>query len=67
MLSLHQNGLSIGLSAVFGTYGPAKRADTGLNIRYFSAPKIQPDLRIEENERPSDAVARLILAEQLRR
>jgi hypothetical protein len=34
---------------------------------YFSAPKIQPDLRIEENERPSDAVARLILAEQLRR
>ena len=32
VLSLHQNGLSIGQSAVFGTCGPARRADTGLNV-----------------------------------
>jgi hypothetical protein len=36
VLSLHQNGLSIGQSAVFGTYGPARRADTSLNIRSIS-------------------------------
>jgi hypothetical protein len=35
-LSLHQNGLSTGLSAVFGTYGPAKHADTSLKIRSIS-------------------------------
>jgi hypothetical protein len=40
---LHQNGLSIGLSAVFGTYGPARRADTGLNVRFISPhPKSSP-------------------------
>ena len=31
-LSLHQNGLSIGPSAAFGTCGGAKPADTSLNI-----------------------------------
>jgi hypothetical protein len=36
VLSLHQNGLSIGPSAVFGTYGSARGADTGLNIRSIS-------------------------------
>jgi hypothetical protein len=33
---LHQNGLSTGPSAVFGTYGPAQRADTSLKIRSIS-------------------------------
>jgi hypothetical protein len=36
VLSLHQNGLSIGPSVVFGTYGPARRAGTGLNIQSIS-------------------------------
>jgi len=52
VLSLHQNGLSIGPSAVFGTYGCVRRADISLNT-----PSISPHqkssliLRIEENER----------------
>ena len=49
VLSLHQNGLSIGPSDVFGTYGFARRYRFE-NTVYFSAPKIQPDLRVEENE-----------------
>ena len=58
VLSLHQNGLSIGPSAVFETYGLARRADTGLNIRsIFSAPKIQPDLKVEENERSARTIS----------
>jgi hypothetical protein len=52
VLSLHQNGLSIGPSAVFGTYGPARACGYRFErTAYFSAPKIQPDLRVEENER----------------
>src|SRR5215467_16234809 len=49
VLSLHQNGLSIGQSAVFGTYGSVRRADISLNT-----PSISPHqrssliLRIEE-------------------
>jgi hypothetical protein len=35
-LLLRQNGLSIDLSAVFATYGRAKRADTSLKVRSIS-------------------------------
>src|SRR5262249_55326773 len=37
-LSLHQNGLSIGPSNVFGTRGPARPADTSLRIRPIYPP-----------------------------
>ena len=52
VLSLHQNGLSIGQSAVFGTYGSVRRADISLNTPSIS-PHQRPSLilRIEENER----------------
>ena len=53
VLSLHQNGLSIGQSAVFGTYGSVRRADISLNTPSISPHQRWPSLilRIEENER----------------
>ena len=36
---MHQNGLSIGPSAVFGMYGSARCADVALKIRSISPPR----------------------------